>query len=66
MANIKSRDITVLKRRRDYLIKRVGMSDGDLSYDKQEAAALDRAIKVLEEVELDYYRRRAHGEDIEL
>ena len=64
MANIKSRDITVLKRRRDYLLKRVGMSDDDLSYDKQEAAALDRAIKVLEELELDYYRSNSNGKDL--
>lgn len=62
MPNIKSRDIATLKRRRDYLLKRIDTSDNELSYDRQEAYALDRVIRVLEILEADYYRSNAYGE----
>ncbi len=42
------RHIVALKKRRDWLRARTLMADADLSYDKQEIAALDWAIGELE------------------
>lgn len=56
MENIKYRDIKVLKKRRDHLLHRIGMSNIDLTYDKQEAAALTRAIKELEKLMLERFQ----------
>lgn len=56
MQSINARDIKTLKRRRDHLLKRVGMSDKNLTFDIQEAKTLEKVIKYLEEKELDKYR----------
>lgn len=50
MVNIRYRDIKALKRRKDFLFKRVnGDMMSDKTYDISEYKALDAAIKVMEE-----------------
>ena len=48
MQSIKLKDIMVLKRRREFLLNRIKSSNSDLSYDKEEAAALGRIISFLD------------------
>ena len=48
VGNVKRSDIDRLKHRRDFLRKRISMSDKDLTYDKAEEGALTRVIEHLE------------------
>lgn len=45
------RDMRVLKRRVAHLSHRVSVSASDLSYDKQELAALERVLDILDAID---------------
>jgi hypothetical protein len=47
-SKIAKRSLKTLRRRQDYLIDRINMSDVDLSFDKSESAALGVSITLLE------------------
>ena len=61
---IKPRDKKMLVRRRDFLYNRIGMSSKDLSYDKSEANALDRVIRLIECIESKpWLEKEIYGEE---
>lgn len=50
LSNADKRCVLALKKRREHLVASVEASDKDLTYDKQEAAALTWAIRYIERV----------------